>query len=169
MWLPQILVQRGVSPDMTSRSVHYTPVRRGHAEAIKLIFRDVYGSDRQKDSAVIKRLCCHSSCFGVVSFDADYPVGFILLQQAADTADVIELCVRASVRRQGIGRYLLEQGLHLADKHGVSRVLLEVEVTNRSAYKLYRSSGFELVGKRHNYYRRRAKTTDALVLECRLS
>jgi len=104
-----------------------------------------------------------------VSFDADYPVGFILLQQAADTADVIEICVRESVRRQGIGRHLLEQSLHLACKHGVSRVLLEVEATNKSAYKLYRTSGFKLVGKRPNYYRRRAKFTDALVLERHLS
>ncbi|MGB0818310.1 MAG: ribosomal-protein-alanine N-acetyltransferase, partial [Candidatus Puniceispirillaceae bacterium] len=64
---------------------------------------------------------------------------------------------------------LLEQGLHLATKHGVSRVLLEVKATNKSAYKLYRSSGFELVGKRPNYYRRRAKISDALVLKCNLS
>ena len=154
---------------MTVHNIHYTPITRGHAEAITLIFCDVYGADRQQESAVIMKLCCHSTCFGVVSFDADYPVGFILLQQATNTADVIELCVRESVRRQGIGRHLLEQGLHLAIKHGVSRVLLEVEATNESAYKLYRSSGFELVGKRPNYYRQRAKISDALVLKCHLS
>ena len=81
---------------------------------------------------MIMKLCCHSTCFGVVSFDADYPVGFILLQQAANTADVIELCVRESVRRQGIGRHLLEQGLHLASKHGVSRVCLRLRRPTRA-------------------------------------
>ncbi len=154
---------------MTDHIFHYTPVTRGNAEAVTFIFSDVYGSDRQHDSAVITKLCCHPTCFGVVSFDADYPVGFILLQRAADTADVIELCVRKALRRQGIGRQLLEKGLHLASEHEVSRVLLEVESTNKSAYKLYRSSGFELLGKRPNYYRGRAKNTDALVLECHLS
>ena len=118
---------------------------------------------------MIMNLCCHSTCFGVVSLDADYPVGFILLQQAANTADVIELCVRESLRRQGIGRHLLEQGLDIASKNGVSRVLLEVNATNKSAYKLYRPSGFKLVGKRPNYYRQRAKISDALVLKCHLS
>ena len=94
---------------MKGHIVHYTPVTRGHAEAVALIFCDVYGADRQQESAAIMKLCCHSTCFGVVSFDADYPVGFILLQQAANTADVIELCVRRSVRRQGIGRHLLKR------------------------------------------------------------
>ena len=154
---------------MTVHNIHYTHVLCGHAEAITLIFSDVYGADRQQESAVITKLCCHSTCFGVVSLNAEYPVGFILLQRAANTADVIELCVRESVRRQGIGRHLLEQGLHLASQHGVSRVLLEVEATNKSAYNLYRSSGFELVGKRPNYYRQRAKIADALLLECHLS
>ena len=154
---------------MTVHNIHYRPVTRVHAEEIKSIFCDVYKANRQQEAAVIMKLCCHSNCFGVVSFDADYSVGFILLQQAANTADVIELCVRESVRRQGIGRHLLEQGLHLASKRGVSRVLLEVKTTNNSAYKLYRSSGFELVGKRPNYYQQRAKISDALVLECHLS
>ena len=154
---------------MTGHTVHYTPIACGHAEAVTSIFCDVYGAERQQDSDVIMKLCCHSTCFGTVSFDADYPIGFILLQQAADTADVIELCVRESARRQGVGRHLLEQGLHLAIEHGASRVLLEVEATNKSAYKLYRAIGFELIGKRPNYYRRREKTTEALVLECYLS
>ena len=154
---------------MTAHNIHYTPVARGHAEAITLIFCDVYGAARQQESAVIMKLCCHSTCFGIVSFDADYPVGFILLQQATNTADVIELCVRESVRRQGIGRHLQKQGLHLASKYAVTRVLLEVKTTNKSAYKLYRSSGFELLGKRHNYYRQREKISDALVLKCHLS
>ena len=154
---------------MTVHNMRYTPVTRGHAEAITMIFCDVYGADRQQETSLIMKLCCHSNCFGVVSFDAHYPVGFILLRHAANSADVIELCVRESARRQGIGRHLLEQGLQLASQHGVSRVLLEVEATNKSAYKLYRSSGFELIGKRPNYYRQRAKISDALVLKCHLS
>ena len=169
MWLLQNLVRLSVRLDMVGDTVNYMPLIRRHAKAVRLIFCDVYGSDRQQDSAIIMKLCSHSSSFGVVSFDADYPVGFILLQQAADTADVIEICVRESARRQGIGRHLLEQSLHLASKHGVSRVLLEVETTNKSAYKLYKASGFNLVGKRPNYYRRRAKILDALVLERHLS
>ena len=94
-----------------------------------------------------------------------YPVGFILLQRAADTADVIELSVRARLRRQGMGRHLLEHGLLLANEHGIKRVVLDVEVTNKAAYKLYRSAGFELVGKRSNYYQRNKEFIDALILE----
>ena len=150
---------------MIDHNVHYTTVIRNHAEAVKVIFCDIYGSSRQKESTVLMKLCSHLTCFVVVSFYADYPVGFILLQQAADTADVIELGVRASVRRQGIGRHLLEQGLRLAKEHGIKRVMLDVDVNNKAAYKLYRSAGFELVGKRPNYYQRKKESIDALILE----
>ncbi len=150
---------------MTEHTVHYTNVIRNHVEAVKVIFCDIYGSSRQKESTVLMKLCSHSTCFGVVSFDTDYPVGFILLQQAGDTADVIELGVRASVRRQGIGRHLLEQGLRLANQNGVKRVMLDVQINNKAAYKLYRSAGFELVGKRPNYYQREKESIDALILE----
>ena len=154
---------------MTGHTVNYALGIRDHAEAVKVIFYDVYGSNRQQDLGLIMKLCCHSTCFGVVSFYGKYPLGFIMLQQGAETADIIELCVREPLRRQGVGRSLLEQGLHLASVCGMNRVLLEVEATNTSAYELYRSSGFELIGKRPNYYRQRAKTADALVLECRLN
>lgn len=153
---------------MTVHKVHYTPKIHNHAETVSLIFCDVYGPERHQDSAIIMKLCRQSNCFGAVSFDADHPVGFILLQLATDTADVIELCVRASMRRKGIGRHLMEQALHLASAYSLKRVMLEVEATNKTAYKLYRSFGFEVVGKRPNYYQRRSETADALVLEFHL-
>ena len=150
---------------MIDHTVHHTNAIRNHADAVNVIFCNVYGFSRQKEADVLMKLCCHSSCFGLVSFDADKPVGFILLQKAGDTADVIELGVRASMRRRGIGRHLLEQGLRLATEHGIKRVILDVEVDNRAAYKLYRSAGFELMGKRPNYYQRGKNFKDALILE----
>ena len=128
---------------MTAHTFHYMTVIRNHVEAVREIFCDIYGSSRKKEIAVLMRLCYHQACFGVVSFDADEPAGFILLQQAGHTADVIELGVRARLRRQGIGRDLLEHGSPF-NEHGIKRVMLEVEVINKAAYKLYRSSGFEL-------------------------
>ena len=150
---------------MTAHTFHYMTVIKNHVEAVRGIFCDIYGSSRKKEIAVLMKLCHHQACFGVVSFDANDPAGFILLQQAGHTADVIELGVRARLRRQGIGRDLLEHGLRLANEHGIKRVMLEVEVTNKAAYKLYRSTGFELVGKRPNYYHRNKESTDALILE----
>ena len=150
---------------MTAHTFHYMTVIRNHVEAVREIFCDIYGSSRKKEIGVLMRLCYHKACFGVVSFDADEPAGFILLQQAGHTADVIELGVRARLRSQGIGRDLLEHGLRLSNEHGIKRVMLEVEVTNKAAYKLYRSSGFELLGKRPHYYQRKKESIDALILE----
>ena len=110
MWSLLNLFQQRARPNMTVHNVHFTLLKQDQAEAVLTIFRDVYGIDRQQDSAAIMKLCCHSTCFGVVAFDSDYPIGFILIQQLGDTGDVIELGVRASLRRQGIGRQLLNRG-----------------------------------------------------------
>ena len=77
------------------------------------LFLDTYGSERAGDAEVIKRLCMTPACFGVVGYIRD-PAGFIMLQQAGESADIIEICVRPPVQNTGIGRQLLEQALSCA-------------------------------------------------------
>ncbi|MEC7208410.1 MAG: ribosomal protein S18-alanine N-acetyltransferase [Pseudomonadota bacterium] len=139
-----------------------------HINAVLQIFREAYGPDRSGDTELIKALCSSPSCFGLLVRVGGQPAGFIMLRQADDTADIIEVCVRPPVQNRGIGRQLLDEALHRAEARGVNQVLLEVAVTNKSALRLYRSAGFELVGKRPAYYRLQTEKIDALVMECRL-
>lgn len=133
-------------------------------EAVVKIFLDTYGEDRAGDSKLMMKLCNHAACFGMVASVDGLPAGFILLQQAGDSADIIEICVRPSAQNRGIGRQLLDEGLLRAEQHGIERVTLDVAVTNQTALKLYRSAGFTLVGKRPDYYRSGAGKIDALVM-----
>lgn len=91
-------------------------------------------------------------------------VGFIVLQVAADEAELISVGVRPSHRRQGIARRLLDHGLAAVFALGAARMTLEVAVDNCAARRLYAGFGYRCVGKRPAYYRRGATATvDAAV------
>ena len=150
---------------MSDHQPHFWSDIPDHAEAVMQLFLDTYGSERAGDAEVIKRLCMTPACFGVVGYLKGDPAGFIMLQQAGESADIIEICVRPPVQNTGIGRQLLEQALSCARARCLTKVLLEVAVTNQPALNLYRSAGFVLVGKRPHYYRRETGKIDALVME----
>jgi len=85
---------------------------------------------------------------------------------AAGEAHLLNICVIDRLRRQGIGGRLLEHMMRLAREASVERIYLEVRPSNKSAFHLYESAGFELLGVRENYYKARSGKEDAVVLVC---
>lgn len=91
------------------------------------------------------------------------PVGFILLRQVVDEAEVIMIAVEPSARRQGIARLLLANGI--SGLPGLSRIFLEVASDNEAAIALYANAGFDRVGVRRAYYTdETGGTRDAIVM-----
>jgi ribosomal-protein-alanine N-acetyltransferase len=90
--------------------------------------------------------------------------GFSLHRTISDEAELLLLAVSPDLRRQGIGRMLLDDFLENARNRGASRVHLEVREGN-PAVIMYRSAGFALAGRRRKYYRGRfGGEFDALTL-----
>lgn len=69
-----------------------------------------------------------------------------------DVATVMTLGVAPGAQRQGLGRLLLDAMLARAVELRAGAVLLEVRVDNEPAIALYRSAGFETIGRRRRYY-----------------
>lgn len=91
--------------------------------------------------------------------------GFILLQTAADEAEILTLAVRPCARRQGLATRLVEAAVTQVMSEGVSRLFLEVAEDNGPARALYSRLGFAQVGRRPRYYARAGgQTVDALLL-----
>lgn len=98
-----------------------------------------------------------------VAVDAhDRAVGYCVLLQAADEAEIANIAVAATHRDRGIAGRLLDVAIAETTITGVTSVYLEVRLSNTAARALYRSRGFEQVGRRAAYYR--FPTEDALVL-----
>jgi len=79
----------------------------------------------------------------------DLPVGFIV---CADRW-IVQLGVRPEWRGQGIGSALLMEVLNRFRAGGVDHVLLDVNVNNPRAARVYTRLGFERLGRRARYVR----------------
>jgi len=88
--------------------------------------------------------------------------GYVVAWYVMDEGELANLAVAPSQRGQGIGRSLLDAMLTDALARGTTQVYLEVRESNVSARQLYRTRGFEEVGRRQAYYR--TPIEDALIL-----
>ena len=69
-----------------------------------------------------------------------------------DEGEILNLAVQHAVRRQGLGRQLLDGLLETLRDAGVREAFLEVRRSNEPAIALYRSAGFQPLGVRPAYY-----------------
>ncbi len=77
-------------------------------------------------------------------------------------AYITNIAVTEKHRNLGIGRKILSELCELARKDGSEFISLEVRASNSVAIELYQSTGFEVCGKRKNFYSK--PTEDAIIL-----
>lgn len=94
----------------------------------------------------------------------DVAAGYGIVAVAAGEAHVLNLCIAAAWRSQGLGRYLLLRLLDIARRGQAGRAFLEVRVSNAQAIALYASAGFHEIGRRPRYYPAREGREDAIVM-----
>lgn len=95
----------------------------------------------------------------LVALDGDTVVGYVGSQTVLGEADMMNIAVADSHRRQGIARMLVQA---LIDRLDANMLTLEVRASNAPAIALYESEGFSQIGLRKNYYRKPKE--DALIL-----
>ena len=88
-----------------------------------------------------------------IAFGFIHPEGGLVLARATSgEAEVLTLAVVPSLRRQGVGRSLLDRAMTEAASRGAAAILLEVATENAAARALYASAGFAVIGRRPRYY-----------------
>ncbi len=97
------------------------------------------------------------------------PSGFVLCRIAADEAEVLTIATQPDHRRQGVASTLLAAAMAGAMAGGAVSMFLEVAVDNLAALALYRSRGFEAVGRRQGYYSRPGGPIDAMIMRVDLN
>ena len=79
-------------------------------------------------------------------------VGWLTASVIFDQSELELIVIDSDVRRQGLARKLMIVWSEAAAQQGACELLLEVRESNLGAISLYESLGFELVGRRKNYY-----------------
>ena len=77
--------------------------------------------------------------------------GFALSRAVAGEAELLLLAVRRRNQGQGLGKVLLDEFMNASRIRCATRLHLEVREGNH-AVKLYERAGFNLVGRRRDYY-----------------
>jgi len=92
-------------------------------------------------------------------------VGYAIMSIAANECHVLNLCIATEAQRKKSGAALLLKMIEVVRHKAVTRILLEVRVSNQIAYHLYTQNGFTIIGQRKDYYPTTQGREDALVLE----
>jgi ribosomal-protein-alanine N-acetyltransferase len=93
--------------------------------------------------------------------------GFTIYECVLDEATLLNIAINPECQGKGLGRALLRESLVALDAN-ITKVFLEVRVSNESALQLYRSEGFSQIGERRNYYPTANGREDAFVFELNL-
>jgi ribosomal-protein-alanine N-acetyltransferase len=91
--------------------------------------------------------------------------GFLVALCLGQEWEIENLVVASALRRQGCANLLLRELLSRAGNQGAGRVLLEVRESNQAARAFYARWGFQMIGRRRNYYR--DPEEDAILLHFR--
>lgn len=84
--------------------------------------------------------------------------GFIHLIVSKEQADIANIVVREDLRKQGIGKKLLEKAIETLD---LKEIFLEVRESNQVALNFYNHTGFKEIRRIKNYY----GNEDAIVMK----
>ena len=78
--------------------------------------------------------------------------GFLIGFCVGEEAELARLGVLPAFRRRGLAQSLVERARCEWSARGARKILLELRADNQAAQKLYGSLGFQIDGKRPDYY-----------------
>ena len=89
-------------------------------------------------------------------------IGYIILWQIRDEVQINNIAIHPDFRQKRIGEGVLREVISKLQKERAKFISLEVRPSNAVAFHLYKKLGFELIGRRKDYYINPQE--DALVL-----
>ncbi|MBK0347294.1 ribosomal protein S18-alanine N-acetyltransferase [Aerococcaceae bacterium zg-ZJ1578] len=103
----------------------------------------------------------HSEYYCLV--DKDVVLGYISLHHVLDEVSINHVFIHTDYRKQGLASALVAFVIEQLAYRQVKHLFLEVRAKNEVAIRLYETSGFELLGRRKNYYQNPVE--DALIYQ----
>ena len=147
--------------DWREEALVFRAMRLEDVPAICEIEREAFTSPWTAEAFVNELTSNHFARYMVMMLE-DEVIGYGGMWTIMDEAHITNIAVRHDYRGQGLGERLLTELQRTAVFFGMSRMTLEVRVTNERAQQLYRKLGFEPSGVRPGYYS--DNNEDALIM-----
>jgi len=108
--------------------------------------------------------CIEKGYYSMVLEDNERLVGFAIMAISSEESHLLNIGVNKDFRRSGFGEKILKKMIIAAEVMGSKKIILEVRVSNKIAYRLYEKLGFHEIGERKKYYRLPEGREDAYVM-----
>ena len=108
--------------------------------------------------------CIEKGYYSMVLEDKEKFVGFAIMAISSEESHLLNIGVNKDFRGSGFGEQILKKMIIAAEVMGSKKIILEVRVSNKIAYRLYEKLGFHEVGERKKYYRLPEGREDAYVM-----
>ena len=117
------------------------------------------------DALAIKQFLEQASTHALGGFLGDRLLSFALLQVAVDTVEILTLATVPDHQREGLAEKLLRFYEAQSPADRAQTWLLDVAEDNRNAIAFYKKLGFQVDGRRREYYKRlEGQRIDAILM-----
>ena len=141
-------------------AVHVLPMQADHIEAVAALEVQCF-STPWSPSALAAELENPLAVFLVAVDEGGFVLGYAGMHHLPEEGYVTNVAVSPDARRQGIARALLQALREYGTAHSLTRITLEVRLSNAAAIALYEGAGYTRDGVRPHFYRR--PTEDAAI------
>lgn len=111
-------------------------------------------------NSLIFQVCEDALSDVYVILEDDFILGYLGIMNIFDEIHITNIAIDKEYRKKNYSTKLMQYLIEDADKNN-KKVTLEVDTENEAALKLYDKFGFEIVGKRKDYY---GKEKDAYIM-----
>jgi ribosomal-protein-alanine N-acetyltransferase len=147
-------------------NITLAPLRWWDLADLHVIEADLFGADAWTPAQFWSELArVPESRWYVVARSPEGVIGYAGLFLVGPEADVQTIAVAREQQGRGLGALLLEALVDRARAVGVAQLHLEVRADNAAARALYARRGFEVDGRRRDYY---GRGRDAVLMTLRL-
>lgn len=133
---------------------HITPLQTEHLDAVWTIEQIAHSHPWLE--SMIRDLShqnsANSSKYQFALWADEQLVGYVYSQNIVGEVTLLTIAVDPSQQGKGYGRALIEHLIEHSEQENAESIWLEVRESNRGAYHLYESLGFNEIDRRVNYY-----------------
>jgi len=90
--------------------------------------------------------------FIVIAETEEVLAGYCVIYYVLDEGEIARIAVNPTLRRQGVGRKILDYVKSVCEEKRITTLLLDVRESNESARSFYKTYGFVEDGVRKNFY-----------------
>ncbi|MEM9055085.1 MAG: ribosomal protein S18-alanine N-acetyltransferase [Pseudomonadota bacterium] len=141
------------------------PLRAADAERMASLHASAFPEGQAWHGSEFSKLLCQSHIRGVGYLKGSDLLAFILIQHVTAEAEILTLATHPDQRQQGLARQLIRNLQQELAPQGLTRWLLDVAEDNPGAIAFYEKLGFQIDGRRPQYYKRLEGTrVDAILM-----